>query len=303
MNKKKQEDKSRIVSPNLNVRVDYPRVSLVRRVTEEERLAYERDGAVVLKGIVPFEWVDYMREAVNRLLERSDPSSQNYADEGEPRFFAQAFPWLLDDCFKAFSIYGPLKDIPRQIWPDAKAVYFFYDQVFVKEPGAVKETPFHQDYPFLPLDGDQIVRVWVPLDHVTSESGAVHYLKGSHKWGDVYHPIGFKNIPEIIEAYSDSPFTAQPDFEADYEKYDWLIGEVEPGDAILHHPRTVHGSRGNMTGNFRRAVTVMYVSDQVVWNPHSANMFKNKDLTGHVEMPALKPGGPIECALFPRVWP
>ncbi|ADG07356.1 phytanoyl-CoA dioxygenase family protein [Kyrpidia tusciae] len=290
--------------PDLTVRAAYPRAGAVRRITEEERLAFERDGAVVLKGIVPLQWVDYMREAVKGLMERSDPSSQNYADEGEPRFFAQAFPWLSDDRFKAFAVYGPLKDIPHQIWPDAREIYFFYDQVFVKEPGTSKPTPWHQDFPYLPLKGEQIVRIWVPLDRVTRDSGAVHYLKGSHKWGAVYRPFGFKEVPETREAYADPPFPdEQPDFDAEYEKYDWMIGEVEPGDAIIFHPRTVHGAYGNRTELFRRSVTVIYVSDQVKWNPHSANMFNNKDLTGHVQMPVLEPGGPIECALFPRVWP
>lgn len=50
-------------------------------------------------------------------------------------------------------------------------------------------------------------------------------------------------------------------------------------------------------------MTVVYTGDRAAWNPHPANMFKNKDLTGHVEMPDLEPGGSIECDLFPRVWP
>lgn len=289
-------------SPNLPVQFDYPHAGLVRPVTDGERAAYERDGAAILKGVIPLQWVDYLQEAVDRRMERSDPSSQNYADEAAPRFFAEAFPWLLDQAFKAWALYGPLKDLARQVMTDANSLNFFYDQIFAKEPGAAKATPWHQDFPFMPLKGEQILRIWVPCDHVAAEGGAVQYLKGSHNWGVVYHPIGFKAIPEISDAYTNSPYDDQPDFEADYDKYDWLIGEVEPGDALLHHPRTVHGSRGNRTSNFRRAVTTIYTGNKVTWNPHRANMFNNKDLTGHVEMPDLEPGGPIDCALFPRVW-
>jgi ectoine hydroxylase-related dioxygenase (phytanoyl-CoA dioxygenase family) len=292
-----------MTSPTPSVHRDYPDTGLVRSVTGEERYNYARDGAAILKGIISIEWVDYMRDAVDRLLERSDPSSQNYADEGERRFFAQAFPWLLDDAFKAWAMYGPLKDLARQVMTDVKNLNFFYDQIFAKEPGAAKATPWHQDFPFLPLKGEQILRIWVPFDKVTAEGGAVQYLKGSHDWGVVYHPIGFKAIPEITEAYTHSPYEDQPDFDADYDKYDWLIGEAEPGDALLHHPRTVHGSRGNTTSNFRRAVASIYTGDKVTWNPHPANMFNNKDLTGHVEIPDLLPGGPIDCPLFPRVSP
>src|ERR1700729_3265868 len=75
-------------------RLKYPGADLVRQVTDRERENYERDGAAILKRVIPLEWVEYMRAAVDRLLKWSDQSSQNYADEGQPRFFAQAFPWL-----------------------------------------------------------------------------------------------------------------------------------------------------------------------------------------------------------------
>jgi ectoine hydroxylase-related dioxygenase (phytanoyl-CoA dioxygenase family) len=284
-------------------RLKYPGADLVRQVTDTERENYERDGAAILKRVIPLEWVEYMRAAVDRLLKRSDQSSQNYADEGQPRFFAQAFPWLSDDAFKAWALHGPLKQIARQVMPDVKHVNFFYDQIFVKEPGGTTATPWHQDFPYLPISGDQILRIWVPFDSVSLDAGAVQYLRGSHKWGVVYHPTGFKAISEITDAYRESTFQDQPDFDAGYDTYDWLIGEAEPCDAILHHPRTVHGSPGNATANVRRAIASIYTGDKVTWNPHPANMFKNKSLTGHVEVPDLVAGGPIDCPLFPRVWP
>jgi ectoine hydroxylase-related dioxygenase (phytanoyl-CoA dioxygenase family) len=232
-----------------------------------------------------------MRRAVARLMKRSDASSQNYASPGEPRFFGQSFAWLLDEAFKAWAIQGPLKELARQVMTDATRLNFFYDQVFAKEPHATKPAPWHQDAPYFPLKGKQILRMWVPFDRVTAESGAVHYLKGSHDWGVVYHPRGYKTISEY-----------QPDFDADYDKYDWLIGEAEPGDVLLHHPKVVHGSYGNTTGRFRRALTNVYIGDDVRWDPHAASMFNNKAQTGHVEIPNLRPGGPIDCSLFPRVW-
>jgi hypothetical protein len=65
----------------------------------------------------------------------------------------------------------------------------------------------------------------------------------------------------------------------------------------------VHGSRGNTTSGYRRAITSFYVGDSTVWDPHPANMFNNKNLTGHVTAPDLVAGGPVECDMFPRVRP
>jgi ectoine hydroxylase-related dioxygenase (phytanoyl-CoA dioxygenase family) len=289
--------------PDLSViALDYPAAGLIRPVSTEEKLAYERDGAAIVKGVIPDEWVDFMRNAVDRILDRSDPSSQNYAPDGRPRFFSQTFPWMFDDAFKAWALHGPVVDVAAQVLHDPEVV-FFYDQIFAKEPGDTTAVPWHQDVSYLPMKGEQMVRLWVPFDKVTVASGAIHYLRGSHKWGTIYNPVGFKDIAEITDTYVDSPYTDIPDFEADYGKYDWLVSEAEPGDLLLHHPMTVHGSRGNTTSGHRRAITSFYVGNSTVWNPHAANMFNNKNLTGHVTAPDLVAGGPVECDMFPRVRP
>jgi ectoine hydroxylase-related dioxygenase (phytanoyl-CoA dioxygenase family) len=285
-----------------DIGVDYPTSGLIRPVSDEEKAAYERDGAAIVKGVIPQDWVDFMRAAVERIMDLSHPSSQNYADDGQPRFFSQTWPWLFDDAFKAWAIKGPLVDVAAQVISDPEVI-FFYDQIFAKEPGAGKATPWHQDLPFLPMAGEQMLRIWVPFDKVGADGGAIHYLRGSHKWETIYHPIGFKNIAAITDTYVNSPYADWPDFEADYDKYDWLIAEAEPGDLLLHHPMTIHGSLGNLTKNYRRAVTSFYVGSSTTWNPHVANMFHNKSLCGHVEAPDLEPGGGVECEFFPKVAP
>jgi ectoine hydroxylase-related dioxygenase (phytanoyl-CoA dioxygenase family) len=285
-----------------DIGIEFPTAGLKRPVSDEERAAYERDGAAIVKDVIPDEWIEFMGAAVQRMLDTPNlTAAQNYADDGQPRFFSLTFPWMFDDAFKAWALRGPLKDVARQVLTDANEIIFFYDQIFAKEPGATKRTPWHQDYPFLPVAGDEQLRIWVPFDKVGRDGGAIHYLRGSHKWDVVYHPIGFKDIPEITDTYVNSPYQDWPDFEADYHKYDWLVAEAEPGDLLLHHPRTIHGSLGNNTERFRRAITSFYVGDHATWNPHVANMFNNKSLTGHVTAPDLVVGGPIACDLFPRI--
>jgi ectoine hydroxylase-related dioxygenase (phytanoyl-CoA dioxygenase family) len=287
----------------LSINIDYPKAGLLRPVSAAEFAGYERDGAAIVKGVIPGEWVQFMRAAVTRVIERSDPSAQNYAEEGDPAFFSQTFPWMFDDAFKAWATRGPLVDVARQVLTGAHAITFFYDQIFAKAPGATKRTPWHQDLPFLPLAGEQLVRIWVPFDRVTADSGAIHYLRGSHKWGVIYSPVGFKNIPVITGTYAGSPHPHMPDLDAAYGSHDWLVAEAKPGDLLLHHPRTVHGSLGNTTGGQRRAIASFYAGDEVTWDPHPANMFNNKSLTGHVAAPDLAPGAALECDMFPRVWP
>jgi ectoine hydroxylase-related dioxygenase (phytanoyl-CoA dioxygenase family) len=285
-----------------DIDIDFPTAGLLRPVSADEVAAYHRDGAAIVKGILPAEWIEFMRAAVKRIMDLGLPCSQNYADDGGGRFFSQTFPWMFDDAFKAWATRGPIVDVAAAVISDPEVIFFF-DQIFAKEAGSTKATPWHQDFPFVPMTGDQMLRIWVPMDTVSADGGAIHYLRGSHRWDTIYHPLGFKDIPEITDAYTDSPYADWPDFEADYDSYDWLVAEAEPGDLLLHHPMTIHGSLGNRTANDRRAVTSFYVGSSTIWNPHSANMFGNKSLCGHVTIPDLTPGGPVECAMFPRVSP
>src|SRR5438046_5130735 len=92
----------------------YPDAGLVRPITEEERAAYGTDGCTILRGIIPIEWVDFLRDGVDRLMARSERSSQNYADEGETRFLGKSWPWLIADDFNAWALPGPERTWSRR---------------------------------------------------------------------------------------------------------------------------------------------------------------------------------------------
>lgn len=280
---------------------DHPTDSLLRVITDEERAAFATDGVALLKSVISPAWIEYLRSAVARLLTDVPDTSQNYTEPGQPRFFSQAFPRFVDPAFDVWALHGPTKDIARQMHPGMRSLRFFYDQVFAQEPGSGRGAPFHQDYPYLPIDGDQYFRIWVPLDTVTASSGAIHYLKGSH-FGPIYRPRSFSGDPEVVAVYDRSPYPELPDFSATYNSSRWFIGEAEPGDALLHHPKTVHGSPPNRTDRPRRAVTTIFTGDDVVWDPRPGSSFEHIPTIGGFSVPPMIPGTRIESNLFPVVW-
>ncbi|EHI47076.1 phytanoyl-CoA dioxygenase [Rhodococcus opacus PD630] len=281
--------------------IDHPTEGLLREITDEERADFVANGVTRLEAVIAPSWIDYLRTAVDRLMTDVHATSQNYTSPGQPRFFSQAFPRFVDSAFDAWALCGPTKNIARQIHPAVRSLRFFYDQVFAQEPGAVEGAPFHQDYAYLPIDGDQYFRIWVPLDTVTTDNGAVHYLKGSHL-GPVYRPRSFSGNPEVAAVYQRSPYPELPDFSADYDRHEWFIGDAEPGDALLHHPKTVHGSPANHSSRPRRAVTTIFAGDEVVWDPRPGTSFDHIADIGGFSVPPMTPGSPIGGDLFPVVW-
>jgi hypothetical protein len=64
-----------------------------------------------------------------------------------------------------------------------------------------------------------------------------------------------------------------PDIEANEADYDLVYFDAEPGDVIIHHPRTVHGSRGNVSAGQRRlAASIRYCGEDVRWQRKATEM-------------------------------
>src|SRR5579862_1320056 len=65
-------------------------------------------------------------------------------------------------------------------------VRFFGDQVFVKEPNTPGKTAFHQDATYFEIEGNQCCVIWIPVDPVVFGNGAMMYVRGSHRDGQLY---------------------------------------------------------------------------------------------------------------------
>jgi ectoine hydroxylase-related dioxygenase (phytanoyl-CoA dioxygenase family) len=278
----------------------------LRSLTAVEIAEYEKNGAAVVRQMLPLEWIELMRDAVEDVLANPGRFGVNYnASEKKGRFFGDLFSWLDNDDFRRFAQESPLPIIAAQA-TRSERMNFFYDQLLVKEPDTVERTPWHQDLPYWPLQGEQIISLWVPLDAVTPESGSVIYIQGSHRWDSWFQPQSFNANPKVMEPehpFGDD-FDPLPDIDADPDTYVQLCWELEPGDLILHHPRTVHGAGGNRSfSQRRRAIAMRYTGDDVRYDPRPGNFVSMVVDLGLLEDPGISAGSRLDCELFPRVLP
>ncbi|MEZ5958564.1 MAG: phytanoyl-CoA dioxygenase family protein [Hyphomonadaceae bacterium] len=277
--------------------------SALRPVTVAEQTAYAEDGAVVLRGVIPPDCIERMRAAVDRVMEEPGKGAVEYG-EGEGRFFGDFLVWMRDPDFEAFALRSPLPEIAHALLGSLQ-VRLFYDQLLVKEPGAKEETPWHQDLPYWPLRGDDIISLWAPFDDVTAESGAMRYVKGSHKAGILYAPTPFgrtSGFERVLAAAQLPPF---PRAETFLQDADILVCEMAPGDVIAHHPLVFHWSPGNLHPTLRRrALAMRYVGDHAAFDEAAANFLAHPSLAALLREPlSFKTGDRLGCSNFPLVWP
>jgi hypothetical protein len=125
--------------------------------------------------------------------------------------------------FRQFSLNGAAPEIAGSLLGSEK-INFFGDQVFVKEPGTRERTAFHQDATYFEIEGEKCCVLWIPVDPVTLESGAILYVRGSHRDGKLYQPnVFFAQTP--LPGAEGEPL---PDIEGHMSDYDIIHFDVEP---------------------------------------------------------------------------
>ena len=246
----------------------------LREVTDKDVETFWEDGVICLRGMIDRDWIERMRDAMERVLEKPGPQGLNFnADGTDGRMFYENHMWTYDDDFHAFVFESPLAQIAAALMRSNK-INIVYDFILTKEPQSPYPTDWHQDEEFNPLEGTQCGGNWLPLDEVTLESGAVEYIKGSHKWGMFSHLEYEQAEKAFFHGYDQEPPDPNrppdncdplPDFESERAKHDIVHFDTAPGDVVANHLRSIHYAPGNFTDRRRRAIGHRWAGDDATY--------------------------------------
>lgn len=263
----------------------------IRAITAAEIQTYQDDGIVCLRQLFDADTVKRLQDAADS--DMADPSKMavDATRDGEGRFFGDTFVWQHQEVLKEFVFESPSADIAGALLKSEK-INLLFDQFLIKEPGTSTPTLWHHDETYWPVAGTQICTMWVALDPVTQASGAVEYVCGSHRWGQRFKAVSFKDQGLYKEDLPDVP-----DIESMRADLKTVQFEMEPGDCTVHHGRTVHGAPGNsLTSVRRRAYIIRWMGDDVTYNPRP-------NLQPMLRDPGIGAGASLDCDLFPMVRP
>lgn len=262
-------------------------------ISQEAKQEFWQSGAIRIQSVLDETWLRLLRDTVDEEIRNAGPGG-HFADPGRATFFASIRPWRWRDVFRRFVFESPAASIASQLL-GSPSVQLFSDQLFVKEPGAVERTPWHQDLPFWPLRGTKVLSVWVALDHVDLASGGLEYVRGSHRSGAWYRPQRFTRPAPIGD--DGERYDTSPDFDSRPPGVDFLSWTLEPGDCVVHHARTVHGGGGNQSSDRRRrGYSSRWFGDDVVYEA-SPGRVQLEECQGLADGDALPSGS------FPLVSP
>ena len=226
--------------------------------------AYARDGVVHIPGALDTDALAAAKAAYDWSLAHPGPLGGNIRQKSDATFYQDLYN---PDCltgYREMLLASPITAIVADLW-GSDPVWFMYEQVFLKEGGEARRTPWHQDSSYLAVAGEDLAVAWITFDAV-SKADSLEFVKGSHR-GRLYNGSRFELGDDTAPTHPNSSLPRLPDIEADRAKWDIVSWAVEPGDLIVFHPAMLHGGAPTHPGQRRRTLTLRYFGEGAVYDP------------------------------------
>eukprot|EP00903_Cladosiphon_okamuranus_P014776 g13690.t1 len=287
-------------------------------VPVEHRLAFERNGHVATRGVFSWKQLEALRPSIVGAFELQEMNAlrqkvsvwfgdETAADlETAPQLRArlkrlapEEVPFL--QVFNMFRKDGPYRETIERIVLSprlanvaaqllgCKRVRLYQDSTFCKRPGD-GPTRWHSDLNMAPLDCNDFVTAWIPLEAVPArKDGGSPLVFASRSHRDF-----------ALNHWQDSRLWE--DLTGRYPKRDHA--PLAAGDITWHHGWTLHSSPGNARDTPRVALAVSYfrdgtrlLSDSAGRAPDPEDEWSYVDWVGDLEA-----GGVVDHAAAPLVW-
>ncbi len=272
-------------------------------LTEDQLARYHEQGFIAFEGGLSSEEVEQARTAITAVIERTAfnderseyraPVAKNNNHSGavfkgktsrlmiqlESGFHpspdrpedielkVRKLMWFEkeESIFESVSSTHPrIQGVLRSILGSDTSLY--QSMALIKPGNGGSEKPWHQDNAYFSVENlDQIAGIWIALDDVTVENGAMHFLPGAHLDGPLKH-----HHTTDCEILSDrySPANAVPVC-------------LRAGGVIFFHGNAPHFTPTNNSPNRRRALQFHYrnTSNQLITKEEYHSVFKEADGT------------------------
>jgi hypothetical protein len=228
------------------------------------RETYARDGVVFVPRALDPDALRQAQAAYDWSLAHPGPGATRFAQATDATFYNDLYN---PDCLTGYRdmlLASPLPDLIADLW-GAGDVWFMYEQVFLKEGGESRRTPWHQDSSYLAVAGEHLAVAWITFDAV-SAADSLEFVRGSHR-KTLYNGSRFELGDDTAPINPSSPLPRLPDIEAARGDWDIVSFAVEPGDLVLFHPAMLHGGAPTHPGQRRRTLTLRFFGTDAVYDP------------------------------------
>ena len=221
---------------------------------------FERDGYLVVRGLVDRSGVDEMRASVRRALRPlqgpaefetdvgypGSPVSRDAAGGNTPRRLLHAYS--RGSVFRRWATAPELGSTLRSVLREDRVEMSqcHHNCIMTKHPGFSSSTAWHQDIRYWSFDAPELVSVWLALGPEREENGALRVIPGSHRL-------------HLDRGRFDRHLFLRPELDENRALIDTAaIVELEAGDALFFHCRLFHAAGKNCSGEVKLSAVFTY---------------------------------------------
>ena len=264
-------------------------------ITDSQIQEYSEKGAILLKKAFNIEWLSLLAKGIEKNRKNPGPYACQYTPaDKEGDFYDDYCNWQRFDEYRDFLFKSPAAEIAGRLTQSSE-MRIFHEHILVKEPKTSERTPWHHDQPYYCVDGEQVCSIWLPLDPVPREAG-LEFIAGSHAWGKMFMPKKF--LTNKGYDYKPGSFDSIPDIDANRNQYEILSWDLDLGDCIVFHFKTLHGGSGNPSQYARRrAFSSRWIGDDAVFADRPG-----ETSPPFPELSSFKQGDVLDHPIFPVCW-
>ena len=208
---------------------------------------FKKNGVVVIRKFWSNDEIEEIKKNVELVkedtLKNSDGRHYNLCENGEIN-----------------SIHAPVYDTPffkdlTQVSKVTETLNFLLEdkievrvsELFLKPAKHGMKVPPHQDNAYWCLVNGIGATMWTAVSPSNENNAGVYYYLGSNKLGLLEHTSSF--CPGSSQTVKDKSVL---------DNYERVIYDLEPGDVLVHHTYTAHGSEPNTSENPRIGWTIQF---------------------------------------------
>ena len=212
---------------------------------------YAENGYLVYRQMTTSEELEWLTHVYDTLISRPRSGyldtvfdvAKPYGSTAPPKLGQLLFPERLVPAIRDTAMWRNARRVAIKLLDVPAEEVEHWGHILYKEGGGGNETPWHQDEAYWDFALQyHAIGAWMPLQDVDVDNGCLWFVPGSHR-GDVLNHRHLRDDPaihvlETTETVDTSAAVAVP---------------LPAGGMSFHHPRLLHYSGANSSGQIRRA--------------------------------------------------
>ena len=229
-------------------------------VTPAQVKYFSENGFIKIKNIFDASVIDYMNIVISKEVDRLN-NQQIPLEERDTygKAFLQIMNlWTHTEAVKDIVFSKKIAQIATGLM-QTKGVRLYHDQALFKEPKG-GHTPWHADQYYWPLDTENTVTAWIPLQATPLNYGPLEFSAGSNKLTAGRD----KQISDESQAFLEA--------ELKRHAFNHVVEPFDVGEISFHRGWLYQRAGPNVSGNMRKVMTMIYMDiDTVLKTPENHN--------------------------------